>query len=146
MIQGPNHDQQAGGVSSSLRLAGENSVILEFNNHSTERRYLLTWNAPMVGTLDNDVFEFQGVRARYIGRLVKRLPPRAEDLIPVEPGQTLTSEPIDLSTFYRTDPGAASPVVRYRAYHATDMEGEFPNPLVSDWIELSGSLPPARFG
>ena len=77
-------------------------IELEFRvtNHSDQAIYLLNWYTPLEGVLGN-IFQvsYEGQQLSYLGPLVMRAAPLAEQYILLEPGGSATAV-VDVSTAY----------------------------------------------
>ncbi len=89
-------------------------VMVTFVNTGREAAGLARWFVPG-DEFDNPVFEItrDGVPVDFMGPLVKRAPPAADDLIWLQPGEQLVI-PVELSGSYDLSEGGAY-AVRYRA-------------------------------
>lgn len=80
------------------------SVSLKFTlkNESDDPVEVLTWGTPFEGDFTQDMFNIttNGERVPYIGKLVKRLPPQAEDFIEIA-GKSELSEVVYLEDGYK---------------------------------------------
>jgi peptidyl-Lys metalloendopeptidase len=78
--------------------------ILEFtiSNNSKEKLSLLKWNTPLEG-INSDMFNIRrvedGEKAVYLGRMVKRGPPKPEDYVTLEPNESISTD-FDLAVVY----------------------------------------------
>ncbi|MBQ0957545.1 peptidase M35 [Ideonella sp. 4Y11] len=85
---------------------GEVAVEVVVRNTSARPHKLLRWQLPE-GTLHGPLFRVigaDGTEAAYLGPLVKRAAPRAEDLVVLAPGQQLSYR-VDLSRQYALPDG-----------------------------------------
>jgi hypothetical protein len=102
-----------------LRPSQDGNVIakLEFRNLAESPVALLSWVTFPDGEIDDDSFEVSvnGVKARYVGILIKRPPPDEEDYLSLGPGKTLTSI-VNLNSGYKID-GTGEIRARYRAFN-----------------------------
>ncbi len=78
------------------------SLIYTLKNESEEPVIVLKWGTPFEGEFTRDTFNIvhNGERAPYIGKLVKRLPPEAEDFIQI-PAKSERSEIVFLEEGYK---------------------------------------------
>ena len=96
---------------------GDVLAKLEFRNRAASPVALLSWVTFPTGEIDDDSFEVfvNGVKARYVGMLIKRPPPDQEDYLRLGPGETLTRI-VNLNSGYKIDCAGAINV-RYRAFN-----------------------------
>ena len=76
------------------------NLRFSLKNESGQGMDVLTWNTPLDG-FNSNMFhvEHQGVRAVYLGRVVKRGLPKPEDYVRIEPGESVSAE-VDLAEAY----------------------------------------------
>jgi peptidyl-Lys metalloendopeptidase len=88
---------------SSATLGKDDSVVVHWSvtNQGATAVGLPRWQVPS-SELEENVFAItrDGEPVRYYGKLVKRMAPRAEDLVTLAPGETLAAD-VELSRFYR---------------------------------------------
>lgn len=84
----------------SEHTAGEPLWIeVTLRNNSPQSVQFLTWNTPFEGSFNADMFRIDGVRATYLGKLVKRAAPAADEIHTLAPGAALRAT-IDLAQGY----------------------------------------------
>lgn len=77
-----------------IRAVDSDSLTFSLTNTSTRKLAILAWNIPAIyGDLDRDVFKVrqQDSPARYTGPIVEYLPTSEENILTLEPGQTITT-------------------------------------------------------
>jgi len=77
------------------------NVILKYSNTGRDTMSIDKWYLPENGQLLDPLFEVtrDGESVEYVGPLVKRRPPTAEDMITLTPGMTVSTA-VQLSTVY----------------------------------------------
>jgi len=105
----------AQGVVAQLQDAGEISAAdigsgklhFRIENQSSDSVHILSWGTPLGDEMTANLFrvEQNGVRARYIGAMVKRAEPTEEDYFELKPGQSRAID-VDLSAYYDLRNGA----------------------------------------
>jgi hypothetical protein len=115
-------------------------VRFRFTNDSPEVEWLARSRA-FFDVPDGDHLEFEP-EAMYLGVQVKRTPYEQDELLAVEPGQSVESPVVDLADLYHLPRGGLLKV-RYMTYHPLrGSEGGRGSigPVVSDWVELPSSV------
>ncbi|HYD82069.1 MAG TPA: M35 family metallo-endopeptidase [Paucimonas sp.] len=76
-------------------------VNVTFTNVSAAPQYLLKWQTPFEGEMEEPLFEVRrdGVKVGYLGPVVKRPAPEAGDYYVLQPGKSY-SRKVELSAFY----------------------------------------------
>ena len=74
-------------------------VEVTLHNNSPQSVQFLTWNTPFEGSFTADMFQIDGVKATYLGKLVKRGAPAAGETQTLAPGAALRTT-IDLAQGY----------------------------------------------
>ncbi|MSN25151.1 MAG: hypothetical protein GJV46_04700 [Geobacter sp.] len=97
-----------------------NSVIatLVFTNNSTNTICIDITNGCLTGNIKNNVFtiNYDGTEIPYTGKLYKRRPPGAKDVVKLLPGKSISTSVI-LNKVYRFSPGCHTYTVSYAAFH-----------------------------
>ena len=132
----PDDSGQDGGVSASLSQDGEGRVVkLTFTNHAENTKYLAK---PMIGLgskLEGDFFIFNPA-ATYTGITVKRKPYSMDEMVPIEPSASISTD-IDLEQYYDL-PDSNEIKVRYIAEHPVIGDtGTYVLSVSSDWLTLN---------
>lgn len=74
-------------------------IEVTLRNNSPQSVQFLTWNTPFEGSFNADMFRIDGVQATYLGKLVKRGAPAADEIRTLAPGAALHAT-IDLAQGY----------------------------------------------
>jgi len=98
--------QDAGEISAAD--VGSGKLHFRIENQGSDSIHILSWGTPLGDEMTANLFrvEQNGVRARYIGAMVKRAEPTEEDYFELKPGQSRTVD-VDLSAYYDLRNGGA---------------------------------------
>ncbi|MFP5285099.1 MAG: M35 family metallo-endopeptidase, partial [Thermoanaerobaculia bacterium] len=98
--------------------AGAASITFTLTNRGDRPVSVLKWHTPLEG-IRNDIFRIlhEGERVPYVGPMVKRGQPTAEDFVTLAPGETVSAV-VDLGAVYAfPEPG------RYEVRYDPDLQG-----------------------
>ena len=113
-------------------------VTLLFTNDATTAQWLARPRAVLGDQPEGGFLEFEPP-VSYIGLRAKRGPYGEEELVAVQPGESIESDVIELARYYRV-PDAADVRVRYASSHPLSGVAVAGGPferLESDWVTVA---------
>lgn len=113
---------------------------VRFTNDTNQPQFLAKPRALLGEEPDGGFLQIQP-SGNYRGRIVKRLPYVAEELLKVEPGESVNSDKFHVEAWYRF-PTTKELLVRYHASHPLDGMSQVNGPLTlveSEPVEVDAS-------